>query len=197
MSVQARSYVQLIGWQNTWEQAPSVPPPLTRPDGGVKPLYLYTALKRRLPSRPLGILDRLVSTDPCGASPTCASRAPPPPLSSLLLLLLLFLLPRQVRGGSGGCDHRWLQPERPPTMAHPRRGKPAATHVAATSGGCSETSNGCAGRTHHGGVAFWPLVALCFTGSSSSLRSSTTLFFGPCALWWRAVASSMATVVRT
>ena len=25
VSVQARSYVQLIGWQNTWEQAPGVP----------------------------------------------------------------------------------------------------------------------------------------------------------------------------
>ena len=25
VSVQDRSYVQLIGWQNTWEQAPGVP----------------------------------------------------------------------------------------------------------------------------------------------------------------------------
>ena len=25
VSVQARVYVQLIGWQNTWEQAPGVP----------------------------------------------------------------------------------------------------------------------------------------------------------------------------
>ena len=25
VSDQARSYVQLIGWQNTWEQAPGVP----------------------------------------------------------------------------------------------------------------------------------------------------------------------------
>ena len=25
VSVQARSYVQLIGWQNAWEQAPGVP----------------------------------------------------------------------------------------------------------------------------------------------------------------------------
>ena len=25
MSVQGRAYMQLIGWQNTWEQAPGVP----------------------------------------------------------------------------------------------------------------------------------------------------------------------------
>ena len=25
VSVQARSYMQLVGWQNTWEQAPGVP----------------------------------------------------------------------------------------------------------------------------------------------------------------------------
>ena len=25
VSVQGRAYVQLIGWQNTWEQAPGVP----------------------------------------------------------------------------------------------------------------------------------------------------------------------------
>ena len=37
VSVQARSHVQLIGWQNTWEQAPGVPPPLHRPNGGGQP----------------------------------------------------------------------------------------------------------------------------------------------------------------
>ena len=29
--------MHLIGWQNTWEQAPGVPPPLPRPDGGGNP----------------------------------------------------------------------------------------------------------------------------------------------------------------
>ena len=40
VSVQARSYVQLIGWQNTWEQAPGVP------NGGLNPgrVPVYTAL---------------------------------------------------------------------------------------------------------------------------------------------------------
>ena len=37
VSVQGRAYVQLIGWQNTWEQAPGVPPPLLRLNGGGQP----------------------------------------------------------------------------------------------------------------------------------------------------------------
>ena len=44
VSVQARSYVQLIGWQNTWEQAPGVPatpsPPKWR--GSTLAVYLCT-----------------------------------------------------------------------------------------------------------------------------------------------------------
>ena len=31
VSVQARADVQLIGWQNTWEQAPGVPATLSPP----------------------------------------------------------------------------------------------------------------------------------------------------------------------
>ena len=37
VSVLARSFVQLFGWQNTWEQAPASPPPLPRPNGGGQP----------------------------------------------------------------------------------------------------------------------------------------------------------------
>ena len=37
VSVQARSYMQLIGWQNTWEQAPGVPATPSPPNGGRQP----------------------------------------------------------------------------------------------------------------------------------------------------------------
>ena len=44
VSVQARSYMQLIGWQNTWKQAPGVPatpsPPYWR--GATMAVYLCT-----------------------------------------------------------------------------------------------------------------------------------------------------------
>ena len=48
VSGQARADVQLIGWQNTWEQAPGVPATPSRPDGRGDPgrVPVYTALKR-------------------------------------------------------------------------------------------------------------------------------------------------------
>ena len=43
VSVQARVYVQLIGWQNTWEQAPGVPATMAGVSPGRVPVH--TALK--------------------------------------------------------------------------------------------------------------------------------------------------------
>ena len=37
VSVQGHAYVQLIGWQNTWEQAPGVPATPSPPYGGGQP----------------------------------------------------------------------------------------------------------------------------------------------------------------
>ena len=50
VSVQIRQRMHLIGWQNTWEQAPGVPATLPRPDGGETPgrAPVYTALKTHL-----------------------------------------------------------------------------------------------------------------------------------------------------
>ena len=53
VSVQARVYVQLIGWQNTWEQAPGVPAtPFSALMAGVNPgrVPVHTALKKTDPS---------------------------------------------------------------------------------------------------------------------------------------------------
>ena len=54
MSVQARSYMQLIGWQNAWEQAPGVPATPSRPNGGGQPWPAeppqFTGLSRPSPA---------------------------------------------------------------------------------------------------------------------------------------------------
>ena len=50
MSVQGRAYMQLIGWQNTWEQAPGVPA-IPAQMAGVSPaVYLCTRPKIDTPA---------------------------------------------------------------------------------------------------------------------------------------------------
>ena len=81
----------------------------------------------------------------------------------------------------------------PPRASDEREGTPAATHVA--SGGCaacgSATSSRGAGR-FPGSGGFGRRGASFVSPSTPSLGASTR-----CALWWRAVASSMATVIRS